>query len=134
MKKIFTLLAATFLSIALFAADRKPSVTLKSNGNYEIVIDGKTIRTDYASTIDLGKMRDGRHTITVYQVVTQGFFRKARKMMSTSAFVVRNNDIKIKVDAFGKIQVTEKQNGRFNDNRGWEEMERHDRNDRGGRF
>ena len=138
MKKIFTLVAVSLFSIALFAADRRPSVTLKSNGNYEIVIDGKSYFTGNSGNIDLGKMRDGRHTISVYKVTNSGLFRKSRKMVSASAFNVRDNDIKIKVDMFGKIQITEEQKyGGWNNNNGRygeKEMERHDRNDRGGRF
>jgi len=141
MKKIFTLMLASLFSVALFAADRRPSVTIQSSRNYEIVIDGKSYFSNINGFMNLGNMRDGRHTITVYKVKDQGLFRKSRKMVSASAFTVRHNDIKILVDFFGKIQVTESRSR--NDRGGWDQngrydndhdMERQDRNGRGGRF
>ena len=45
MKKIFTLVAATLFTVAVFAADRRPSVTVQTNKNYEIQIDGKSYFT-----------------------------------------------------------------------------------------
>jgi hypothetical protein len=41
MKKIFTLLTGILITLVTFAADR-PTVTLRSTRNYEIVIDGKS--------------------------------------------------------------------------------------------
>jgi hypothetical protein len=47
MKKIFTLVVASFMTVALFAADRRPSVTLTADKKYEVVIDGRS----YASAM-----------------------------------------------------------------------------------
>lgn len=134
-------MVASLLTVALFAADRRPTVTIQSGRNYEIVIDGKSYFSNNNGTMNLGKLRDGRHTISVYKVNNQGLFRKSRKMVSASAFMVRDNDIRIVVDFYGKIQVTESRNKKGKG--GWEmndrnnndhDMERQDRHDRDRRF
>lgn len=134
-------MVASLLTVALFAADRRPTVTIQSGRNYEIVIDGKSYFSNNNGTMNLVKLRDGRHTISVYKVNNQGLFRKSRKMVSASAFTVRDNDIRIVVDFYGKIQVTESRNKKGKG--GWEmndrnnndhDMERQDRNDRDRRF
>jgi hypothetical protein len=136
MKKIFTLVAASLLTLATFAADRRPTVTVEGNRNYEIVIDGKSYFSNTNRDISISNLREGRHTIAVYKITNTGLFRKSKKMVSASAFTVRNKDISIAVDYFGKIRVTElKNNMKFMDNDGrWnqpeQEMERHDRDDR----
>ena len=42
MKKIFTMCLGLALTAVVFAADRKPDVTIISMKKYEIVVDGKT--------------------------------------------------------------------------------------------
>src|SRR6187431_1147648 len=42
MKKIFTMCLGLVLTAAVFAADRKPDVTIISMKKYEIVVDGRT--------------------------------------------------------------------------------------------
>lgn len=138
MKKIFTLAAASLFTLATFAADRRPTVTIEGNKNYEIVIDGKSYFSTTNRDISIANLREGRHTIAVYKITNTGMFRKSKKMVSASAFTVRNKDISIDIDYFGKIQVTElKNNKKFKDNNGrWnqqqqeQEMERRDRDDR----
>ncbi|HET6995981.1 MAG TPA: hypothetical protein VFI06_13405 [Chitinophagaceae bacterium] len=123
MKKIFTLIAATVLTVATFAADRRPSVTLKSSRNYEIVIDGRSYFSN-SGIMDLSNMRRGFHSIKVYEVNRRGgsplgglagvLFggRTSKRLVDASSFQLQNRDIDIIVDFRGQIRVTEDRYGR----------------------
>ena len=71
MKAILTFAAGLLLTLTTMAADRPPSVTIKSNRNFEIVVDGRTNRNDNAIRLD--RMRQVMHTIRVYEI-RRGFF------------------------------------------------------------
>jgi len=129
MKKFFTLAIASLLTVATFAADRKPSVTIQSTKKYEIVIDGKSYFSNYSTSMSIANLRQGYHTVSVYQT-NQGFgFRQKKRMMSTATFTLRNNDISIRVDQFGKMLVSESRFGKGND-RGWDNNDKGRGNDR----
>ncbi|MBC7948228.1 MAG: hypothetical protein H7Y42_10145 [Chitinophagaceae bacterium] len=104
MKKFFTLIAASFLTIAVFAADRKPVVTLTASRNYEIVIDGRSYS---GSSINLSNLRNGKHTIQVFERNRVNVFRKKSRLIDAETFQVKNRDIDIYVDARGQISITE---------------------------
>jgi hypothetical protein len=146
MKKIFTLMAATFLTIAVFAADRKPVVTLKSSRNYEVIIDGQSyFSSNRNSTMSLAGIRNGQHSIKVYEI-SKSPFRKFKKLVSASSFQVKRNDIDISVNAIGQISITEDRFGRDSRDNGWDKKDdrggydnhdndhRNDKNDRDKRF
>lgn len=129
MKKIFTLLTGVLMTVALFAADRRPSVTISSEKNYKIVIDGKAYFGSYLSVRPddfCGNRYDGRHSIQVFEM-RRGFFGSREMMVASSSFFLNNNDIMIKIDWFGNIRIREAKNYRRydRDDRGW-----YDRNDR----
>jgi hypothetical protein len=106
MKKIFTLVAATLLTVASFAADRKPSVTLKASNNYEVVIDG--ISYSGNGLMEISLMRAGQHSIKVYEQKRGGFFNMRRKrVVDASTFQVGRNDVNISIDFRGQISITE---------------------------
>lgn len=123
MKKIFTLAIASLFTVALFAADKRPSVMVQSARNYEIVIDGRSYTGNRSSIMDLKNLQQGRHTISVYKI-GQGF-RKTRQLVSTSSFRLRNKDVRILVDQFGSIRIAEAKNGKIknnrDDNRDWDD-------------
>jgi len=110
------------------AADRYPSVTIKSKRNFEIVVDGRTYQND--NTIRLDRLRRGVHTIKVYER-GRGIFGRTR-LVSSKNFFVRNEDLQITVDRNGYVSVDESR-GR---GRGWDNDDRdrdwgnRDRNDR----
>ena len=106
MKKIFTLIAATFLTVAVFAADRRPSVTLKTTRNYEVVIDGRSYSGNGAA-MELSLLRAGQHSIKVYEQSRGFMFRKAKRLVSASTFQLGRNDIDISVDFRGQIKISE---------------------------
>jgi hypothetical protein len=130
MKKIFTLFAGLFMTIALFAADRRPVVTVKKEMNYKVVIDGRTY-FDNDMIMKLNNLSYGRHSIRVYEINRRGFFSRERLVASTT-FRLDNDDLRIKIDRFGKIEIREKKNyGRFErDNKGWNDEDWNDRDDR----
>jgi len=120
MKTVLTFAAGLLLTLSTMAADRPPSVTIKSNRNFEVVVDGRTYRND--NSIRLDRMRPGVHTIKVYER-SRGFFGKMR-LVSAKNFFVRNNDLRITVNYSGYVDIDEKRMDRRG--RGWD-----DDNDRG---
>ena len=132
MKKIFTLLVGTFLTLFVFAADR-PTVTLKSTKNYEIVIDGKSYFSNNNNMINIRNLQGGKHTVQVFEV-NRTLFRSSRKLVSASGFRLKNKDVAITVDRFGTLRIIESKFGKDydRDNRRDDDWGR-DRDDRGGR-
>ena len=130
MKTILTFAAGLLLTLSTMAADRPPSVTIKSNRNFEIVVDGRTYRND--NSIRFDRMRPGMHSIQVYER-SRGFFGRMR-LVSAKNFFVRNNDLRITVNYSGYVNIDERRYDRrdrdWND-RGWDDNDRgRDRNDR----
>ena len=121
MKTILTFAAGLLLTLSTMAGDRPPSVTIKSNRNFEVVVDGRTYRND--NTIRLDRMRPGMHTIKVYER-TRGFFGRVR-LVSAKNFFVRNNDLRITVNYSGYVDIDEKRIDRRG--RGWDDNDRNDR-------
>ena len=116
MKTIFALLLGLFVTATSFAADRRPTVTLNGNRNFDISIDGRRY-SDNSNYINISNLRNGRHSIEVYEY-RRGLFGRTRRLISSRDFLLRNNDISINIDRFGTIQLYEDQNGRGK-NKGW---------------
>jgi hypothetical protein len=128
MKKIFTLVLGSLFVLAVSAADRKPTVTVNSSKKYEIVIDGRSYQN--IGDLSLSSLRDGNHSIQVYQA-SKGFFQKRKMLVASSGFQLRNNDIMINVDMFGQIRITESrprfdQDDRGHNDKGWGNSQGHD--------
>ena len=137
MKKIFTLCLGLVLTAAVFAADRRPDVTIISAKKYEIVIDGKSYFSNNRM-MSIDNLRKGRHTIQVFEM-NKGFSVFKRKHLVTSkAFQLRNNDVKITIDRFGHIAITEDRFGRDNkygrDQKDWDDHDHNGRDSRDRRF
>ena len=119
MKTVLTFVAGLLLTLTTMAADRPPSVVIKSHRNFEIVIDGRTYHND--NMIRFDRMRPGMHSIKVYER-SRGFFGRMR-LVSAKNFFVRNNDLRITVGFNGYVNI---------DERGYDRRDRNwDRNDRG---
>jgi hypothetical protein len=125
MKKIFTLLLGLSLSAAVFAADHRPTVTVNSARNYEVVIDGRNFSGNNRG-MNAESLRNGRHTIQVYDL-SRGLF-KSRRLISTQSFQLRNNDVVISIDRFGSINIMENRYG--NNGRDWNGRDNSYNNDR----
>ena len=131
MKTILTFAAGLLLTLSTMAADRPPSVTIKSNRNFEVVVDGRNYRND--NSIRLDRMRPGMHTIKVYER-TRGLFGRVR-LVSAKNFFVRNNDLRITVNYSGYVNIDERRydrrdRGWDNNDRGWDGNDRNDRDSR----
>src|SRR4029079_1885402 len=112
MKKIFTLVLSSLFVVAAMAADRRPTVTIQSGKNYQIVIDGKSFSTSFGGSMTVPYLSQGYHTIQVYSSMGRTFFMGRRsRMLDQSSFVLRNNDINIRIDMFGNISVKELKGG-----------------------
>jgi hypothetical protein len=139
MKKIFTMCLGLALTAAVFAADRKPDVTIISMKKYEIVVDGRTYHNNNR-IMNIDNLRKGRHSIQVYEMNNRGFSIFQRKHLVTSkTFQLRNNDVKITIDRFGHLTIAEDRFGRDDkfgkDDRGWNDRDGKDqRNDRDRKF
>jgi hypothetical protein len=138
MKKIFTMCLCLALTAAVFAADRRPDVTIVTSKKYEIVVDGKTYFSN-SRMMNIDNLRNGRHSIQVYET-TNGFsFFKKKRLVASKVFQLRNDDLKITIDRFGHMTITEDRSGRRDnkfgkDDRDWNDHDRNDRNDRGRKF
>src|SRR5438045_6525853 len=123
MKKIFTLVLGLMFTVAMFAADRRPTVTVTSTKRYAIVIDGKQYVTN-GNTINISSLFNGRHDVKVYKM-KRGFFMNTRKLVASSNFKLRNSDVNINIDRWGQLQISESRFGR-----GWNDHDYGKGNDR----
>ncbi len=115
MKKIFTLIASSLLSLSVFAAGHQPTITITSEKNFRIVVDGKSYSGSNIS-ISPWDFYDGMHSIQVYDM-QKGLFRNfsfgrfdrddRARMISSTTFQVQRNDVMIHVDCFGRITVSQ---------------------------
>lgn len=92
--------------------------------------------------INVENLRNGRHTIQVYEMNNRSFSMSKRKqLVARKSFQLRNNDVKITIDRFGHLTITEDRFGRDDkygkDQRDWNDRDgrdqRDDRNDRDSR-
>jgi hypothetical protein len=124
MKTVLTFVAGLLLTLTTMAADRPPSVTIKSHRNFEIVVDGRVYHND--NMIRLDRMQRGMHSIKVYER-GRGFFSRMR-LVSAKNFFVRNNDLRITVGYNGYVNIDERR--MYGKDRDWNDRD-WDRNDRG---
>jgi hypothetical protein len=117
MKKIFTLILGLMLTVAMFAADRKPTVTVTSPRKYQIVIDGERYFTN-GNTINISNLFYGPHDVKVYKM-RPGSFMSSRKRVASSSFQLRNSDVQINIDRFGQLQISESNFGRDWNDHDW---------------
>jgi hypothetical protein len=145
MKKIFTLTVGILMTAVMFAADRRPTVTINSSRNFQIVIDGRIysgandgrMYSGGSNEIRLPEAFGGRHTIKVFEQ-SRGFFGRSSRMVDVATFKLINNDVIINVDRFGMISIREvkawnkydrNNRGYGQDDRGYDQDNR-DQNDR----
>jgi hypothetical protein len=115
MKKIFTLIAGSLLSLAVFAAGHQPTISITSEKNFRIVVDGKSYSGSNIA-ISPWDYYGGMHSIQVYDM-QRGFFRDFRfgrndrddraRMISSTLFQLDRNDVMIHIDCFGRITVSQ---------------------------
>lgn len=112
MKKISALLVASLLVLVFSASAQR--VILNSQNNYEISIDGRNYNGNTNTIIT--DLAQGTHTLQVYQVVSNGILGigKKRNLISSQQFMLRNYDVNINVDQYGRARIDE--NGGYGNN------------------
>lgn len=128
MKKIFTLLLSSLLSLSLFAFDgNRLTIATVSNGmNLSIEVDGRRFKMQ-DNGITLGNLAEGNHHIRIYREKKRsgngvGFGQNKRQevIYASSVFLKRGFHTDITVSRFGKVMVDERRIDRY-DNGGWYE-------------
>lgn len=108
MKTIFTLIAFSFMSSAILAADKNPSLTVRSSGEYVIIIDGK--RFDNEKNISMTGLGKGIHYIDVF-TKKKGLFGSKYRLVSSKQFEMPNRDLVIDINASGYITIGQQGEG-----------------------
>lgn len=104
MKTFMILATGLLFSIATMAADRRPTVTIRTSPSYVIKVDGHRLHDN--NLVHYRNMHRGKHSIKVYQRV-RGLFGYRLRLVSSKHFRVRNDDLSITVDRFGRIHIQE---------------------------
>jgi len=112
MKRIFTLIAVLFMTVAVFAADRRPVIKLNNNNNYKVVIDGRAYFGDDINIHPDFFLR-GKHTVKVYEM-KRGFFGRTERLVNTTTFIMDRDDVVIRIDRNGGIIVREENRNKRN--------------------
>jgi len=139
MKKIFTLLAATFLSVSLFALPNKTKLTISTNSKkaVTILVDGRSYSDRENDDIVVKNLAVGSHNIKVYQQASNGFFnRKNELIYDGNVYVKPQSHTIVSINRNGKAMVTERPMTGFDypsngQNGGWNYNNPQAMNDRG---
>lgn len=122
MKKMFTLLSGLLLMVAVFAADRRPVVTLNSMSNFKIVIDGRVYFSN-RSQINISNLQRGYHSVQVFEM-RRGYYQQRERLISTGSFFLRRNDVRIFISPSGDLRIRElKDFNRFERNDDWSDRD-----------
>jgi hypothetical protein len=111
MKKIFTLLFSSLLSLSLLAFDGS-RLSISSPGTsieMKIEIDGRKFSMKNNS-ITVGYLAEGRHNIKIYRDGKKnkfGFGRKDEVVYQSAVFLKRGYHLDITVNRFGKVMTDE---------------------------
>lgn len=126
MKKIFTLILVSFFTLVAMAFDRRPTLSIKNNTHYKVLIDGRVLRNDYDGSFEIRNMSFGRHTVAVIEEKNSLFFGRRNQVISRKDFRVDGNDrrIMIYVGRFGDVNIRKDETGKGRDYRDY-----NDRND-----
>ena len=102
MKKNLILIAAALLVSGISATAQR--VILRISSNHEVSIDGNYY--DYNETVPA--LSSGTHTVKLYEA-KPGFLGigKKRTLLSSSNFVLRDNDVIIEEDQYGQLRINE---------------------------
>lgn len=135
MKKFFTLVLISFFTLAAMAFDRRPTLSIKNNTHYKVIIDGRSMRNDYDGSFEIRNLSFGRHTVAVIEEKNSLFFGRRNQVVSRTDFKVDGNDrrIMIYVGRFGDVNIRKDESGNGRNNRDYDDRnEGYDkRNDNG---
>jgi hypothetical protein len=107
MKTIFILLMITTFSLSAFAYDEgKLTVTVASQSNIQVVIDGRSYNV-YENTIVLNNIRSGNHNIKIYRARNSSRGNRAELLYSANIYIKPSYDVDVMINRFGKALVDE---------------------------
>ena len=107
MKTIFILLMITTFSLSAFAYDEgKLTVTVASQSNIQVVIDGRSYNV-YENTVVLNNIRSGNHNIKIYRGRNSSRGNRAELLYSANIYIKPSYDVDVMINRFGKALVDE---------------------------
>ena len=115
MKKIFTLLSATFLSMAVFAYGPQTKLTVSNNTKnpVTIIVDGKAQGNSRYGDDELviNNLNAGYHTVRVYQksVSNRNRGNAAQLVYDGNIYIKPQYHVDISINRFGKAFIDERQ-------------------------
>ena len=110
MKKIFTLLLASFVSLSLLAFDgsRLSISAVSSSTEIKVEVDGRKF-TMKDNSITIGYLSEGRHQVKITREKKSNDFRKKEEVIySSSVLLKRGVHLDITISRFGKVMVDER--------------------------
>jgi hypothetical protein len=126
MKTLFTLLLATVFSSAFASNEGRLTLTITSNKNVQVYVDGRAYH-DNDNSFVFDNMQPGNHTIKIYRTVKNNNGRYNRSnngnelLYSSTIYVRPSYDVDVMINRFGKALVDERslldRNGRWDDDR-----------------
>ncbi len=117
MKKFFTLLLSSLLSLSLLAFDgsRLSISAVSSSTEIKVEVDGRKFNMK-DNSITLGYLSEGRHQVKIIREKKSNGFRKKEEVIYSSAiFLKRGFHLDITVSRFGKVLVDERRIDRDDD-------------------
>src|SRR5215216_7301619 len=127
MKIIFTLLFATVFTSAFAYDEGKLTITVASNKNIQVYVDGRAYQ-DNDNSFVLNNIQSGNHTIKIYRTTNNnnGRGRNNRNndrrndlIYSSTVYVRPAYHVDVMINRFGKAMVDERaiadKNGNWND-------------------
>jgi hypothetical protein len=112
MKKIFTLIASTILSVSLFALPPKTTLTVSANSKkaVTILVDGKNYsQRNNDDDVVIKNLAIGSHNIKVYQQASNNFFNKKSQLIyDGNVYVKPQSNTMVTINRGGKAIITEK--------------------------
>ena len=125
MKKIFTIFASLFLTLALFAATPRPttSITIQSadRNDIRVVIDGRRFEPN-DNFMRIRGIQPGYHQLKIYRERNSGRFtifgQRYDMVYNSSLYVRPQSNLMINIDMYGRAQVIE--NRSRNRNNDWD--------------
>ena len=77
--------------------------------------------------MSIDNLRNGRHTIQVYETTNGNSFFKKKRLVASKTFQLRNDDLRITIDRFGHMTIAEDKFGHRDNKFGKDDKDWNDR-------
>ena len=108
MKTMLTLITFSLFTTVALATKKDPTVTVTSNGEFMIVINGTLYKND--RKIFLKDLKKGEYYIDVWKK-KKGLFGGKYKLVSSKRFELDKKDVHIDVNSTGYITIGDQEKG-----------------------